>query len=263
MARMQLDVVLFRWMNEHHNPVLDGIMGAVSAVGEASVGWLLVCALMFFFGRGERKQAAVVLLLAMLMLDGLVGGAIKAIWPRPRPYEILTGVNRWGIAWGGQSFPSGHAYSGTLAAVILGARFRRSRYPLAAFAAVTCYSRPYFGMHYPSDVLAGAVLGIIAGLLTLRIEKAWERKKESAEPAWWSEPHPWSLIFSAIGAGAVAGRVFGFKIAPLALMGLGLVLGLASLWGKGRAGKWVGAAGAALALLTLAAALFGWFRLPT
>jgi undecaprenyl-diphosphatase len=51
--------------------------------------------------------------------------------------------------------------------------------PLVAFAILTCYSRPYFGMHYPLDVIIGAVLGVGAGYAALAIESYWKQKSES------------------------------------------------------------------------------------
>ena len=70
-----------------------------------------------------------------------------------------------GIRWTGSSFPSGHAHSVWLATVLLGAR-RPVLLPwLIVFSLLTCYSRPYFGMHYPLDVVVGALIGATAGAL--------------------------------------------------------------------------------------------------
>lgn len=63
------------------------------------------------------------------------------------------------------SFPSAHATSSVAAATALGRVQPRARLPLFALAGAICVGRPYLGMHYPSDVLAGAVLGTAIGLL--------------------------------------------------------------------------------------------------
>lgn len=245
-----LDVALFRWINEHRHPILDWTLGPVSALGEMSVLWLLVCAVMFFFGRQEHKRAGLVLLLAMLILDGLVGALIKGVWERQRPYLALTAVNTWGVAWRNSSFPSGHAYSSVLAAVILGAKFRRALLPLAGFAALTCYSRPYLGMHYPSDVLAGAILGVIAGFVALRVERAWEGGRNTAQPAWWSVPSTWSVVFSALGLVTILAGVKGFGTQPLGFLAAGFILGLGGVR-RVRRRRWLAVVGAAMALLGL------------
>jgi len=61
------------------------------------------------------------------------------------------------------SFPSAHATSSLAAATALGRVEPRTRRPLYALAGAICLSRPYLGMHYPSDVLAGAALGTLIG----------------------------------------------------------------------------------------------------
>jgi undecaprenyl-diphosphatase len=70
------------------------------------------------------------------------------------------------------SFPSAHATSSTAAATALGRVQPRARLPLFALAAAICVGRPYLGMHYPSDVLAGAVLGTAIGLLVPGLSEA-------------------------------------------------------------------------------------------
>lgn len=64
------------------------------------------------------------------------------------------------------SFPSAHATSSMAAATALGRVEPRARIPLYALAGAICVCRPYLGMHYPSDVLAGAVLGLALGSVT-------------------------------------------------------------------------------------------------
>jgi undecaprenyl-diphosphatase len=66
-----------------------------------------------------------------------------------------------------------------VATIILRNRWPKLTIPLVAFAILTCYSRPYFGMHYPLDVIIGAVLGVAAGFATLAIESYWKHKSES------------------------------------------------------------------------------------
>ena len=63
------------------------------------------------------------------------------------------------------SFPSAHATSSLAAATALGRVEPRARLPLYSLAAAICVCRPYLGMHYPSDVIAGAALGVALGAL--------------------------------------------------------------------------------------------------
>lgn len=87
---------------------------------------------------------------------------VKLIVKRPRP--VLEGLPPLGGAPSSLSFPSAHATSGFAVATAM-TRVE----PVAALAFLLAFAlalgRPYLGMHYPSDVLAGALLGICLGLL--------------------------------------------------------------------------------------------------
>lgn len=69
------------------------------------------------------------------------------------------------------SFPSAHATSSVAAATALGRVVPGARLPLYALAAKICLSRPYLGMHFPSDVLAGAALGLAIGRLVPGLDR--------------------------------------------------------------------------------------------
>jgi undecaprenyl-diphosphatase len=83
----------------------------------------------------------------------------------PTPGDFFHHVPCLGADWGFFSFPSGHAATATALAVALGLRLPALRVPGAAAAAVVLFSRVYLGAHFPSDVLGGATLGAVAGIL--------------------------------------------------------------------------------------------------
>jgi undecaprenyl-diphosphatase len=93
----------------------------------------------------------------------LVANVLKLSIMRTRPeLDLLVGRPVT------SSFPSGHAASSFACATVLGALVPRLRVPLFVVAALVAWSRVYVGVHYPVDVLAGAVLGTLVGLLVLR-----------------------------------------------------------------------------------------------
>jgi len=177
---LELDKQALFWINAHHSPVLDAILLPIALSGEVAAIWLVVCIGLLIFGKAPERKTALLLLLTMLAVDRLIAANVHHIFDRVRPYLALHDVRQMGIDWKTGSFPSGHAHSVCIAAIILGSRYRKLIWPLVAFAVLTLYSRPYFGMHYPLDTLAGALLGIAAGFGVLGVERLIGRRKEKA-----------------------------------------------------------------------------------
>jgi len=88
---------------------------------------------------------------------------VKGIVDRDRPDHLQS--SRWD-----SSFPSGHTSAYFTLATVYGAKYPRLIIPLAVLGAGVAYSRVYLGEHYPTDVLAGAALGIGIGWLALKLE---------------------------------------------------------------------------------------------
>ncbi len=180
---LQLDRQSLLWINSHHSLALDVVLLPVSFAGECGAIWVLAGLALLIFGKGETRRTGLVLLLTMLIVDRLIGAPLAHWANRTRPYLAIAGVRHLGIAWKGSSFPSAHAHSVWIAAIVLGSRWPRLRWPLIAFAVLTCYARPYLGMHYPLDVLAGAAMGIVAGLAAARVNESVGRKRDTHAPS--------------------------------------------------------------------------------
>jgi undecaprenyl-diphosphatase len=167
------------WMNSHHSLLLDAILAPVAYAGEAGAIWFSLCLGLLIFGKRECKLTGLLLLVSIILVDRLIAAPLGAALFRTRPYVALEGVRQVGVRWSGTSFPSGHAHSVWIAAIILGNQWRKLLAPLILFGLLTCYSRPYFGMHYPLDVMAGSAIGVSAGFLILGGRRAWTRYRTS------------------------------------------------------------------------------------
>ena len=128
---------------------------------------------------GKALTAAVILFVLALLLGALCTNVVlKNLVQRPRPYTVVEGLIPLLTSGDPNSFPSGHtcaAFAAGLAWAGPGsARWAR----IAAVVSAVCMglSRLYVGVHYPSDVLAGAVIGSLAALAALALARRWERE---------------------------------------------------------------------------------------
>ncbi len=143
-----------------HSPGVEELMRVLGKAGNNGAIWFGIGIVLAVFDSGHREAWFVCALLAPLAIA--LNYVIKLIVKRPRP--VLEGLPPLGGAPSSLSFPSAHA---TSAFAVATAMTRVE--PLGALAFVLAIAlslgRPYLGMHYPSDVLAGAVLGVALGLI--------------------------------------------------------------------------------------------------
>jgi undecaprenyl-diphosphatase len=173
----QVDIFIFYLININmQNSVFDVLMPLISSVGYFSI-WILVCVVLFIFG-GEKGKNVAVVCIAALVFGYFLTEILKYIVERPRPYALLEGV-RVLTSIDGSSWPSGHTVASFIGAIIIGRGYSftirgksyKLIYPLLIFAFLVGFSRIYNGVHYPSDVISGALIGIFCALLILKIEK--------------------------------------------------------------------------------------------
>jgi len=107
-----------------------------------------------------RRPAVLVQVVVAVAAADLLADLGKAVVPRHRPFEHQLGPSART-----HSFPSGHASTSFAGATALAEFLPRFRIPLYVLAVLIAYSRLYDGDHYPTDVLAGAVLGVATALL--------------------------------------------------------------------------------------------------
>lgn len=143
--------------------LMDFVMPKVTLLGNAGFIWL-VAAFLLLIRKQDRPYG--VMLLAGLVICFFAGNLwLKSVFARPRPCQIDTGIPLLIARPADYSFPSGHTLSAFLSATII-ARWRgRAGVPAFILAGLIAFSRLYLYVHFPSDILGGAILGILTGQL--------------------------------------------------------------------------------------------------
>ena len=119
-------------------------------------------ALMLLLAATGRRGSALRMLAAVAGVY-VASEGLGSVWPRERPFARLEGVSSLAPHEPGRSFPSRHVASGLTMAAIGGREHRRLGVLMAAVAWLLGLSRVAAGLHYPSDVLVGAVVGELLG----------------------------------------------------------------------------------------------------
>jgi membrane-associated phospholipid phosphatase len=158
----RLDRRLLRTMRtRHHGPEAEAALKGLGTAGEWGAVWIALGlgAAALDGPRRGRWLRATASAPASIGVNYLVKLAVRRRRPRLRRLPPLAG------APSELSFPSAHATSSFAAATAMGRVAPGARLPLFALAAAICVTRPYLGMHYPSDVLGGAAFGLVIGAL--------------------------------------------------------------------------------------------------
>ena len=148
------------------NPFFNFIMPVISEIGNGPILFIISLALILSKKR-ELKLTGLIMFAGLIVSFCLVSG-LKVLIARPRPSLVFANVCLLAKVKG-MSFPSSHATASFMTAAVLTAYFKKYAVLFYSFAAAVAVSRVYMGVHYPSDVLAGAVMGVAIGYLLTKI----------------------------------------------------------------------------------------------
>jgi len=164
MALSSLDYTILEWIHHHRIEFLDGAVRLFSsATTYISLGLVLVTTVFSLVRRKGWKKP--IQLAVTLFLVAILSFTIKSIVDRERPFRVYDTIEK--LSYGGSpSFPSGHTFEAFAMATAISLLFtsRKIRIPIMIWAFLVGYSRMALGVHYPSDVLAGMLLGIITAI---------------------------------------------------------------------------------------------------
>lgn len=145
-----------------HTPFFDTLFSFLSLIGGPSLFiWIIIVVFLMFFEEKKDIRFAVYFFSSMLLTVLLTNGVLKNIFARQRPFSPPYGCPT------DFSFPSGHASIAFAAAFILASFDTKRKYIYYSIASLIALSRIYLGCHYVSDVVSGAILGILISFFVL------------------------------------------------------------------------------------------------
>ena len=159
---LHIDGQILLWIQEYLRfPALTSVMKDITNLGNAGILWILITIVLLL----DKKTRNV--------------GYMSALALRTRPYEVVDGLKLLIEKQSDYSFPSGHTGSSFASAIVLWKELPKKYGVMALIVAVLiAYSRLYVGVHYPSDVLAGVVIGTVLALVSVWLVKKIQGQKK-------------------------------------------------------------------------------------
>jgi undecaprenyl-diphosphatase len=174
-----VDVALFRYINSTlANPVTDFIMPIITSDWNLRIIYAVTMLLLVWRGTKEVRWLVAFSVVTMIIADQLASGLFKELFGRVRPCHTLDSVNLLVNCGAGKSMPSGHATNAFAQAAFFWVSVRRYGWYLFPFAAIVAMSRVFVGVHYPFDIIVGALLGGMVGVAVGWLNSALRRAKE-------------------------------------------------------------------------------------
>jgi undecaprenyl-diphosphatase len=159
-----LDRAVYTALHATPTPTLDHALARVSRAADHSKLWIAVAAALGVRG-GRPRRIAAVGVAATAVTSGLVNGVVKPVVRRERPSRLETVRTHLVRMPTSASYPSGHTASAFAFSTAVGGALPELDTVLRLAATTVAYSRVHTGVHYPGDVIAGALIGASIGSL--------------------------------------------------------------------------------------------------
>ena len=172
-----MELRILDFLQTIHTPLLDKILAFITSLGNAGIIWIVLAAVLLILPK--TRKTGIIVAAALLMDLVLCNLILKNLVARVRPYDVNTAIAILIKKPLDFSFPSGHtaASFAAMTALFL-AKMKKAWIAALVLAVLIAFSRLYFYVHYPTDVLGGAVVGILSGIIGYAIvEKIDKRRK--------------------------------------------------------------------------------------
>jgi undecaprenyl-diphosphatase len=162
---VNLDTRLFLFFNNAlANSVFDRVMPIITNDWVLRAVFLVIVVLLLIFGKKQGRITALLCVVALLLSDQITSHLIKPMIARVRPCHVIPDVHLLVACSQGLSFPSSHAANSFAIAALISLSYRRQVWLYLSIAAIISYSRIAVGVHYPFDVLAGTLVGVLCAI---------------------------------------------------------------------------------------------------
>lgn len=176
---MEFEFFILDTIAKLHTDFFDTILPVITAFGNAGMGWLALALLLLCIPQYRKAGLTMILALLFCLLIGNV--TLKPLVARARPYSYFPDMTLLIPPEKDFSFPSGHTFASFAAATALFLHHKRAGMAAYSLAVAIAFSRLYFYVHFPSDVLAGLILGIASGWTACKLVNWYQQKYQ---PKW-------------------------------------------------------------------------------
>lgn len=165
------DTALLDWLNSHHVPGSVPFLQFISdAATWFSISGVVLVLILSWLTKSRIMFRNFLIMALALILTAIMIQMLKALFDRERPFYTFPFIEKLSSG-GGSSFPSGHTMEAFAMAAAAGLLFRKIWLvvPVMLWALLVAYSRVALGVHYPSDVIGGMIIGTGIGWLVTRV----------------------------------------------------------------------------------------------
>ncbi len=179
----QFEAGIILWIQENLRGVFDGLVVFITHLGDDGLLWIAMGIVLLFFKK--TRPIGFTILVSLLLDYVIINATLKGLVARPRPFVVNAAIEtliKKPSAY--RSFPSGHT-GAAFAAMFALYRWvpKKIGVPALVLAGLVALSRLYVGVHYPTDILGGFVIGFICSVLAYQIVTRVMKKVEAKQSA--------------------------------------------------------------------------------